>query len=123
MTLYERVGGEAGVRKVVNRFYDLMDSLDDARTIRALHPPTLDESREKLFEFLSGWLGGPNLYIEKRGHPRLRARHLPFAIDAAAVDAWLACMTRALDECVDDKDAVAKLTGGLTPLAQHMRNR
>ncbi len=122
-TFYERVGGEAGVRRLVDRFYDLMDSLDEARAIRALHPASLAGSRDKLFEFLSGWLGGPNLYIEKRGHPRLRARHLPFAVDDAGVDAWLACMFRALEETVDDKDAVEKLKGGLAPLARHMKNR
>lgn len=120
---YARVGGEAGVRRLVDRFYDLMDALPEAAAIRALHPPSLDESRDKLFEFLSGWLGGPNLYIEKRGHPRLRARHLPFAIDAAARDAWMLCMTQAMTELVDDEDARGKLLKGLADLADHMRNR
>ena len=122
-TFYERCGGEAGVKKLVDRFYDLMDTLPEAAAIRKLHPATLDESRVKLFEFLSGWLGGPNIYIEKRGHPRLRARHMPFTIDAAGVDAWMMCMARALRECVDDADAVEKLVGGLAPLAKHMQNR
>lgn len=121
-TFYQRLGGESGVRKLVERFYDLMDSLPEARAVRALHAASLVESREKLFEFLSGWLGGPPIYIEKRGHPRLRARHMPFVIDDAGVDAWLLCMNRALDETVEDKDAVAKLKGGLLPLAQHMKN-
>ena len=122
-SFYERVGGESGTRKLVDRFYDLMDTLPEAQTIRALHPPSLDESRTKLFEFLSGWLGGPPVYMEKRGHPRLRARHMPFAIDKPGVDAWLLCMFRALDECVDDVDCVEKLKGGLRPLAEHMQNR
>jgi hemoglobin len=120
---YNVVGGAEGVRKLVDRFYDLMDTLPEAKHIREMHPLTLDESRDKLFEFLSGWLGGPPIYIEKRGHPRLRARHLPFAIDDAARDQWMMCMSRALDECVSDKDAVAKLIGGMQQLADHMRNR
>jgi len=122
-TFYERVGGEDGTRKLVDRFYDLMDTLPEAREIRALHPPSLHGSREKLFEFLTGWLGGPPIYVEKHGHPRLRARHLPFAIDTAGVEAWLLCMFQALDECVSDADCVEKLKGGLRPLAEHMRNR
>ena len=122
-TPYEQLGGDAGVRKLVDRFYDLMDALPEAKTIRALHPATLDDSREKLYEFLSGWLGGPNLYIEKRGHPRLRGRHMPFAIDDAGVGAWLLCMNRAILEQCDDEEIVAKLKSGLVPLAQHMKNR
>lgn len=122
-TFYDRVGGAMGLRKLVDRFYDLMHALPEAQAIRALHPENLDDSRTKLFEFLSGWMGGPNVYVEKRGHPRLRARHMPFTIDDAGVDAWLLCMSRALEECVDDKDAVMKLKGGLEPLARHMKNR
>ena len=121
-TFYDTVGGEAGVRRLVDRFYDLMDSLDEAKALRAIHPASMDESRSKLFEFLSGWLGGPPIYIEKRGHPRLRARHTPFVIDDAGVVAWLLCMHRALDECVGDVDAREKLKVGLTQLAQHMKN-
>lgn len=121
-SFYDRLGGAEGVRKLVDRFYDLMDTLEEARALRALHATSLVESREKLFEFLSGWLGGPPIYIEKRGHPRLRARHMPFVIDDAGIDAWLLCMNRALDETVVDTDVVAKLKGGLAPLARHMKN-
>ena len=77
---YERLGGEQAVRRLVDRFYDLMDTLPEAAGIRALHPEDLTDSREKLFMFLSGWLGGPPLYQMQYGHPRLRARHLPFPI-------------------------------------------
>ena len=121
--LYEHVGGEAGVRTLVDRFYDLMDTLPEARDIRALHPPTLDGSRDKLFWFLVGWLGGPPLYIERFGHPRLRARHLPFAIGGRERDQWMLCMTRAIDEHVADAGVRAVLVGALGPLADHMRNR
>ena len=121
--LYEHVGGEAGVRALVDRFYDLMDTLPEARDIRGLHPPTLDGSRDKLFWFLVGWLGGPPLYMERFGHPRLRARHLPFAIGARERDQWMMCMTRAIDERIADAEVRAVLAGALAPLADHMRNR
>jgi hemoglobin len=121
--LYEHVGGEAGVRALVDRFYDLMDTLPEARDIRALHPPALDRSRDKLFWFLVGWLGGPPLYMERFGHPRLRARHLPFAIGARERDQWMMCMTRAIDERIADAEVRAVLAGALAPLADHMRNR
>src|SRR3569832_2324962 len=92
VTVYERLGGEAGLRRLVDRFYDLMDSLPEAERIRALHPTDLTSSREKLYLFLSGWLGGPSLYIARYGHPRLRARHLPIPIGEAEGEAWLLCM-------------------------------
>src|SRR5574338_273888 len=99
---YERIGGEAAVRRLVDRFYDHMDALPEAAELRALHPPTLDGSRDKLAWYLTGWLGGPPVYVERFGHPRLRARHLPFPIDDAARDQWMLCMRQALDEhCAD----------------------
>ena len=85
-TPFARLGGEPGVRVLVDRFYDLMDLEPAYAGIRALHPPTLEGSRDKLHWFLCGWLGGPNLYIERFGHPRLRARHLPYAIGIAERD-------------------------------------
>ena len=97
-TPYEILGGAEGVRALVDRFYDLMDELPEAADIRAMHPEDLAESREKLYLFLSGWTGGPPLYMQKHGHPRLRARHLPFPIGIAERDAWMLCMTRALEE-------------------------
>ena len=121
--LFDPVGGEAAVRTLVDRFYDLMDTLPEARDIRALHPATLDRSRDKLFWFLVGWLGGPPLYIERFGHPRLRARHLPFAIGVRERDQWMLCMTRAVDELIADAELRAVLLGALGPLADHMRNR
>jgi len=92
------VGGEQGLRSLVDRFYDLMDSAPEASTIRAFHPISLEQSREKLFMFLSGWSGGPALYVEHYGHPRLRQRHLPFSIGSRERDEWLWCMHHALDE-------------------------
>src|SRR3569833_2187922 len=109
VTVYERLGGEAGLRRLVDRFYDLMDSLPEAERIRALHPTDLTSSREKLYLFLSGWLGGPSLYIARYGLPRLRARHLPFPIGEAEGEAWLLCMERALAEFDLDHELRAEL--------------
>jgi hemoglobin len=96
---YELLGGEEVLRRVVERFYALMDSEPEFHAVRKLHPGDLSGSREKLFMFLSGWLGGPPLYAERIGNPMLRARHLPFPIGRAERDAWLACMRRALEDC------------------------
>jgi len=123
MTPYELMGGEPAVRRLVDRFYTHMDEDPAAATIRAMHPPDLATSNEKLFLFLSGWLGGPPLYVERYGHPRLRARHLPFPIDTAAAEAWMRCMGRALDEVVEDTGLRRELYGSFARLADHMRNR
>lgn len=120
---YERIGGEAGVRRLVHRFYQIMDELPEAWDIRRLHPADLSSSEEKLFLFLTGWLGGPPLYVNRYGHPRLRARHLPFPIASAQRDQWLMCMRMALDEVVEDESLRAPLYEALAGLADHMRNR
>lgn len=122
-TPYALIGGEAGVRALVNRFYDLMDSAPEATHVRALHAASLKASREKLFLYLSGWLGGPPLYVEKYGHPMLRARHLPFAIGNRERDQWLWCMERAIAEQEMPAELRVFLMEKLTPLADHMRNR
>ena len=122
-TPYERIGGEAGVRRLVDRFYDLMDTAPEAATVRRLHAKSLKASREKLFMFLTGWTGGPQLYVEKHGHPRLRMRHFPFAISTRERDEWLWCMDRALDEQPMPDDVRDFLRGKLHALADHMRNR
>jgi len=119
---YERLGGEAAVRKLVDRFYDLMDSLPEAVKIRDLHPEDLTGSRDKLFKFLSGWLGGPQLYVAEYGHPRLRARHLPFPIGEAERDAWLKCMEQALAEMEMEELLRNHLLQSLRNTADHMRN-
>ena len=123
ITLYEQIGGEAGVRKLVDRFYDLMDTDPQAAGIRALHPAELTGSREKLFLFLSGWMGGPSLYIQRHGHPRLRARHLPFPIGEAERDQWLYCMNRALGEVITDPLTHQHLMHSFAQIADFMRNQ
>lgn len=122
LTLYERIGGADGVQRLVDRFYDLMDELPEAAEIRAMHAKSLRSSRRKLVMFMSGWLGGPPLYMQEYGHPRLRARHLPFAIDESARQQWMLCMRQALLEEVDDVDARSMIERALDRLAGHMRN-
>ncbi|MFI4854340.1 MAG: group II truncated hemoglobin [Phycisphaerales bacterium JB065] len=120
-TPYEVIGGEDGVRRLVDAFYDHIR--DDSPVLRAMHPPDDTESRLKLFEFLSGWMGGPQLYMEKRGHPRLRMRHMPFPVDQEAVDAWLACMEAAMHDCEIQDPLLAFLTERFTHTANFLRNR
>ena len=120
---YEQLGGDAGVRRLVDRFYDLMDTAPEAATIRRLHAASLKASREKLYLFLSGWTGGPPVYVEKFGHPRLRMRHLPFAISSRERDEWLWCMDRALDEHPMPDELRTMLRERFHQLADHMRNR
>jgi hemoglobin len=122
-TFYEVVGGEEGVRKLVDAFYDRMDTLEEVAEIRAMHPKDLRVSRQKLFEFLSGWLGGPPIYIQRRGHPRLRRRHFPFPIDSSASEQWMLCMRGALDEMGLPQDLRDKLVAAFTDVARHMENR
>ncbi|PKO83586.1 MAG: globin [Betaproteobacteria bacterium HGW-Betaproteobacteria-11] len=122
-TPYTRLGGEAGVRALVNRFYELMDTLPETHGIRKLHPADLSTSEDKLFMFLSGWLGGPQLFIEKFGHPMLRRRHLPFAIGIEEAAQWMICMRQAMAEQIGDETLRARLDQALTELALHMRNR
>ncbi|TLS67588.1 group II truncated hemoglobin [Mariprofundus erugo] len=122
-TLYERIGGEENVRLLVQRFYHHMDTLPETQSIRWMHADNLQSAEEKLFLFLSGWMGGPSLYIEKYGHPRLRMRHLPFAIGAAARDQWMLCMKLALDEVVSDKPLRDELYAAFYGIADFMRNR
>ena len=120
---FEQLGGLDGVRALVDRFYDVMDALPEAAGIRAMHPPDLADSREKLWMFLVGRLGGPPIYVERRGHPRLRARHMPFAIGDEESAAWVACMDVALEELVPDLQLRAGLRAFFAETAAHMRNR
>ena len=120
---YALIGGDAGVRSLVERFYDLMDLEPAFAGIRRLHPATLDGSREKLYLFLSGWLGGPQLYVQKHGHPMLRARHLPFPIGIAERDQWMACMILAMEDVGLPEALRAHLAQAFFGTADWMRNR
>jgi len=122
-TFFEVLGGAEQVRALVERFYDVMDSDPKATGIRAMHQPDLTEAREKLFMFLTGWTGGPQLYIERYGHPRLRARHLPFPIGTSERDQWMYCMIRAMHDLGIEEPIIVKLAEALWGVADLMRNR
>lgn len=123
MTPYQLLGGEGVVRWLTDRFYDIMDSDPAVKPLRDMHPQDLAGSRQKLFMFLSGWLGGPSLYMEAFGHPRLRMRHMPFAVDEAARDQWMSCMRRAVDELVVEDGLKQKLIEAFHNTADFMRNQ
>ena len=122
-TFYQVIGGEPGLRRLVNRFYEVMDTEPKAAGIRAMHQPDLADAREKLFMFLSGWMGGPQLYVEKYGHPMLRGRHLPFPIDESARDQWVYCMVRAMHDVGLEEEVMKRLGNALWGVADFMRNQ
>ena len=120
-TPYEALGGQERIRVLVDRFYDIIDA--DAPTLRTMLPADDSVSRDKLYAYLVEWTGGPELYTPTRGHPRMRQRHMPFAIGEEEVATWLACMARALD----DSDVTGQLRDFLdlriANLANHMQNQ
>ncbi len=126
-TFFELLGGaENGtqnIRLLVETFYDIMDSDPKAKSLRDMHQPDLTSAREKLFMFLTGWTGGPQLYIERYGHPMLRKRHLPFEIGESARDQWMYCMIKAMHQLEYDEDLMKKLANQLYGVADFMRNK
>ncbi|MFG1492263.1 group II truncated hemoglobin [Halobacteriovorax sp. GFR7] len=123
MTPYHKLGGAAGVQELVNDFYEVMDTDPKASKCRAIHASSLESANKKLFMFLSGWLGGPSLYIEKYGHPRMRKRHFPFKIGFAERDEWLYCMRKAMDKKQLKPEFDKELWGAFERFAEHMRNQ
>jgi hemoglobin len=122
-TPYDRLGGDAAVRALVERFYDLMDFEAKYAVLRKAHGSSLESAREKLYLFLSGWLGGPPLYTDRFGHPMLRARHLPFAIGTEERDQWMACMVQAMEESEVPQALRDALAGAFFKTADWMRNQ
>lgn len=123
ITHYQRIGGEQPIRALVQRFYELMDELPEAYGIRKMHGEDLSPVADKLFMFLSGWMDGPQLFVEKFGPPMLRRRHLPFSIGDSERDQWLLCMDQALDDVVADIELRRELSDAFAKVADHMRNR
>tara|TARA_Y100001936_G_C16092403_1_gene687638 strand:+ start:392 stop:790 length:399 start_codon:yes stop_codon:yes gene_type:complete len=121
--VYKQMGGEVALQRLVDCFYDLMNDDPSYSVIRKLHPQELCSSREKLFMFLSGWMGGPSLYVEKYGEPRLRSRHLPFSIGVVERDQWLSCMNRAMDMIELDSELKKSLGLAFAQTADFMRNQ
>jgi hemoglobin len=120
-TPYLSIGGEGRVRELVEAFYDIIES--ESPELRAMLPARTTGSRQKLFEYLGGWLGGPPLYTERRGHPQLRRRHLRFPIGGPQADEWMRCMRKAMDQVGVEGQIRQFLELKLEPLAQHMVNR
>ncbi len=120
---YERIGGAEKIRALVKRFYQLMDELPEAYGVRKMHADDLQGSEDKLFKFLSGWLGGPQLFVKEYGDPMLRRRHFPFSIGAEERDQWLMCMNQAMDEVIEDPELRKELANAFSKVADHMRNR
>lgn len=120
---FEIIGGQPTVDRLVELFYQRMDTLPEARGIRALHAADLGPMIIVLKKYLGEWLGGPKHYSTERGHPMLRARHLPFSIGVAERDAWLMCMNGALDATITDETAKAGIRDSMTRLADWMRNK
>jgi hemoglobin len=123
ISMFERIGGAVTIDRLVEAFYTRMDTLPEANTIRAMHAPDLGAVKNVLKRYLSEWTGGPKLYSPEKGHPRLRQRHMGFAIGNAERDAWLLCMRGALEETVADDNARNELDAALTKLADWMRNQ
>ena len=121
-TAFELVGGETRVRELVDRFYDLMDLEPGFAALRAVHGSDLDKARDHLFWFLCGWMGGPDYFVERFGHPRLRARHLPFKIGILERDQWLACMDQAMADTGVDVTLRERLNTSFFQTADWMRN-
>jgi hemoglobin len=122
VTAFTWIGGESAIRSLVDRFYDLMDLEPDYAALRAVHGSSLEKARDHLFWFLCGWMGGPDYFVERFGHPRLRARHLPFKIGILERDQWLACMDQAMADTGVDPDLRARLQSSFFDTADWMRN-
>jgi hemoglobin len=121
-TPFVRIGGQATIDQLVDAFYRQMDRLPEAKTIRAMHADDLTSVGHVLKRYLGEWLGGPKLYSQERGHPRLRMRHMPFRIGEAERDAWMACMSRALEEVVAEAQLRTDLLQSFYKLADWVRN-
>ena len=121
-THFEQLGGQAAVDAIVDSFYRYMDTLPEARGIRALHHPDLREVKVVLKKYLGEWLGGPKTYSQERGHPRLRMRHMPFAIGIAERDAWMLCMRRAFGDVLGSHPLSEPILARLYETADWMRN-
>lgn len=121
-SVYARLGGAPAIAQLVHRFYALMDELPEAWDVRRLHPESLVGSADSLFKYLSGWFGGPPLYVQERGHPRLRMRHHPYRIGVTERDQWMLCMGMALAEQLPDLSLRAAVERAFSDMADHMIN-
>lgn len=122
-TPYELIGGASIVLNLVDKFYFYMDILPEAQDVRSMHGKSLSGAKDKLFKFLSGWLGGPDLFVQEFGHPMLRRRHFPFAIGSSEKEQWMICMSKAMNEISMDSGARENILEAIDQLATHMINQ
>ena len=122
-SLYARIGGQPTIDRIARCFYARMETMPEAAAVRAMHRMSLDQAEERLRAFLSGFLGGPDLYRSRYGEPMMRRRHLPFPIGHAQRDAWLACMARSLDEALQHPALRQEVFASIAQFDDHMRNR
>jgi hemoglobin len=120
-TPYEQIGGADAVGRLSEAFYDVIE--ERSPTLRAMLPASTKNTRKKFAMYLSGWLGGPPVYEEKWGHPRLRMRHMPFAIGTPEADDWMRCMRLAMDRAAVREPLRTFLDERFGQLALHMRNQ
>ncbi|MGE0115999.1 MAG: group II truncated hemoglobin [Steroidobacteraceae bacterium] len=123
ITAYEQLGGEAGIRKLVKFFYDDMESSPDVAELRRLHAADLSYMRETLFEFLSGWLGGPRTYFERENAKCMMSAHANVPISQVESDQWMLCMRRALGKMDLDEQTRTLFEQGFTQVCNSMINR
>lgn len=120
---YERIGGEKVIKALAHQFYQQMQTLEETQALLAIHRASIEESEQKLYEFLSGWLGGPSLYQEKHGHPALRARHMPFKVNDNMIEQWLLCMNNAIEIEIAEPQHREAIFQAISKLARHMHNQ
>ena len=123
ITLYEAIGGDVTVKALTKRFYELMDTLPEAKACRDIHPPDLSTSEAKLYDYLTGYLGGPPVYVEKHGHPMLRRRHFVAEIGAVERDGWMLCFRQAMEETIANPKLREIIWPPIERLAYHMQNK
>ena len=120
---YDIIGGDKVIRAIAHDFYQQMQTRPETQALLAIHRSPIVDSEQKLYEFLSGWLGGPQLYQQKHGHPALRARHMSFAIDESMRDQWLICMRAAIINTIKKPEHQQVIIQAISTLADNMRNR
>ncbi|RPA35805.1 group II truncated hemoglobin [Shewanella frigidimarina] len=120
---YDLIGSDKVIRAIAHDFYQQMQTRPETQTLLTIHRSPMQESEQKLYEYLSGWLGGPQLYQQKHGHPALRARHMPFAIDESMRDQWLICMRAAIQNNIKKPEHQQVIIQAISTLADNMRNR
>lgn len=123
ITLYDAIGGDETVKALAKRFYELMDRLPEAKACRDIHPPSLEGSEAKFYDYLTGYLGGPPVYVEKYGHPMLRRRHFVAPIGPDERDGWILCFKQAMEDTIENPKLREIIWPPIERLAYHMQNQ